>query len=56
MCFGPKCSISGYRSCENGFAPNATILLHCKKMMVWIVLEQLKSLGNVKYTKLVFRA
>jgi hypothetical protein len=31
LCFGPECSISGYQSCENGFEPNASILLHYTK-------------------------
>jgi hypothetical protein len=28
MYFGTKCTISGYRSCENGFVTKASILLH----------------------------
>ena len=35
LCFGPEHTISGYRSCENGFAPNASILLHWTQNDVW---------------------
>ena len=28
LCFEPECTMSGCQSCENGFAPNASILLH----------------------------
>jgi hypothetical protein len=31
LCFRPECSISGYRSSENSFAPNASILLYGTK-------------------------
>jgi hypothetical protein len=27
LCFGPECTISGYRSCENYIPPNASILI-----------------------------
>ena len=35
LCFGPECTISGYRSCENGVVPNASILLHWTQNDVW---------------------
>ena len=28
LCFGPECTVTGYRSCKNGFATKASILLH----------------------------
>ncbi|MGF1973940.1 hypothetical protein ACQUI1_14840, partial [Staphylococcus aureus] len=28
LSFGPQCTISGYRTCENGFAMKSTILPH----------------------------
>jgi hypothetical protein len=28
LCFGAECTISGYRSCEYYFPPNASILIH----------------------------
>jgi hypothetical protein len=38
FCFGPKCTILVYRSCRNGFAPNASILLHWTPNDVWLSL------------------
>ena len=28
LCFGPECTVTGYRSCKNGFAIKASVLLH----------------------------
>jgi hypothetical protein len=36
LCFGPKCTILVYRSCRNGFATNASILLHFPPNDVWL--------------------
>jgi hypothetical protein len=54
MCFGPRRSISGYRSCENCFRPNASILLHCKKNDDLDCFEQFKNLHIVKDSKICF--
>jgi acid stress-induced BolA-like protein IbaG/YrbA len=45
LCFGPECSISGYRSCE------ASILLQRPKMMFGSVSEHFTNLGHVKRCK-----
>jgi hypothetical protein len=42
FCFGTVCTILLYRSCENGFAPNASILLHWSLNDVWLSLEAFK--------------
>jgi hypothetical protein len=36
LCFGPQCTILVYRCCENGFAPNASILHHGTENDVWL--------------------
>ena len=28
LCSGPECTVTGYRSCKNGFAAKASVLLH----------------------------
>jgi hypothetical protein len=38
LCFGHECTILVYRNCENGFAPNACILLHWTQSDVWLSL------------------
>jgi hypothetical protein len=36
LCLGPQCPILVYRSCENGFTLNASILLHLTPNDVWL--------------------
>jgi hypothetical protein len=50
LCSGPKCTISGYQSCE------ASIPSIGPKMMFGSVSEHFANLRNVKGAKLVFRA
>jgi hypothetical protein len=36
LCFGRECTNSGNRSCENSFAPNASILLQYSQDDIWV--------------------
>ena len=51
LCFGPECTISGYRSCENGFAKKTPILPIKPRMMFGSVLEHIANLRHVKRCK-----
>jgi hypothetical protein len=50
LCFGPKCTISGYQSCE------ASILVHWTQNDVWKSFGAFRKPRQVKEEKLVFRA
>ena len=48
LCFGCECTILRDRSCENGFAPNASILLHQTQDDVWVCFEALRNVSECK--------
>jgi hypothetical protein len=50
LCFGPKCTISGYRSCE------ASILVHWTQNDVWKCFRAFRKPSEVKEEKLVLGA
>jgi hypothetical protein len=50
-CFGPDCTILGYRSCEYGFVTEASILLHWTENNDWECLEHFIILWKVKRCK-----
>jgi hypothetical protein len=51
LCFGAECTISGYRSCEYYFPPNASILIHHTNKCVCECFGSFGNLWNVNSSK-----
>jgi hypothetical protein len=54
LCFERECTISGSRSCENDFAPNASFYSIRPKMMFGCVFKHFRTVRNEKMQNLCF--
>ena len=51
LCFRTECTILRYSRCENGFAPTASIVLHCTQNDVWECFGAFRNLSESKRCK-----